>query len=67
MNNVPVNERLRAEIQAEINSNRVNIDFSCFSKTKAEQQMVNALKLNHKQALIKAGYNPKKQMNLPAS
>jgi hypothetical protein len=39
--------------------------FERFKKSKQERLETNKLKLNHKNKLRRAGYNPAKQMNIP--
>ncbi len=44
----PNYDKLRAEIQAEINENKVNIDRTVFKKTPEERKQVNKLKKEFK-------------------
>jgi hypothetical protein len=44
----PNYEKLRAEIKAEINENKVNIDKTVFKKTPEERKQLNKLKSEYK-------------------
>jgi len=53
-------EKLRA-----ITNSEMHIPPKTFPANKENRAMINAVKSAHKQALLKAGLNPRKVMNLP--
>ena len=63
MNNVSQGavDKLRHELFLEINSKRVNIDRSVFSKTPEEKKVIREIKQQHRKNLRKAGIDPNKR------
>jgi len=62
---VPSVQHLRAEIFKEINSNRININWNAFRKTKEEKLLLKSIKQQHKKQIKDAGFDPKRYVNVP--